>query len=376
MMRVRKTAIVRWIAPAAVAVLLVGGSVGVNAITASAGSGALPPRTAAQLLIDVEQAKLGALSGTVVQTSDLGIPSLPGLGGADSSSLTSLISGTHTLRLWYDGTDKARIALLGTLGETDVIKNGGDLWTWSSKDNEATHRTVNTTGSRAATAGKSPMNGLSPTDLPKTPQEAADAVLAAVDPSTTVSTDGGQRVAGRAVYQLTLRPKDTQSLVTRVSIAIDASEHIPLRVQVFGADTGNPAFEVAFSSVDFATPDAAQFTFNPPPGAKVTQITSGSDPAPAVPGTKSGRPDSVKTSGVAPRVVGKGWTSVLVASSSAVAGSGQLGGILGALPEVTGAWGSGRLLAGTLFSFIVTSDGRVAAGAVAPDLLYKALATK
>ena len=46
------------------------------------------------------------------------------------------------------------------------------------------------------------------------------------------------------------------------------------------------------------------------------------------------------------------------------------------LPRVSGSWGSGRLLRGTLFSAVLTDDGRVAAGAVAPDALYSALARR
>ena len=46
---------------------------------------------------------------------------------------------------------------------------------------------------------------------------------------------------------------------------------------------------------------------------------------------------------------------------------------LAQLPKVSGSWGSGRLLAGTAFSVVITDDGRVAAGAVGPDLLYDAL---
>ena len=42
-------------------------------------------------------------------------------------------------------------------------------------------------------------------------------------------------------------------------------------------------------------------------------------------------------------------------------------------PKVSGSWGSGRLLAGTAFSVVITDDGRVAAGAVGPKLLYDAL---
>jgi hypothetical protein len=46
------------------------------------------------------------------------------------------------------------------------------------------------------------------------------------------------------------------------------------------------------------------------------------------------------------------------------------------LPRASGTWGSGRLLEGTLFSALVTDDGRVAVGAVAPERLYAALARR
>jgi hypothetical protein len=47
---------------------------------------------------------------------------------------------------------------------------------------------------------------------------------------------------------------------------------------------------------------------------------------------------------------------------------------LKALPTVSGSWGSGHLLQGTLFSALLTDDGRVVVGAVAPQALYDALA--
>jgi len=51
-----------------------------------------------------------------------------------------------------------------------------------------------------------------------------------------------------------------------------------------------------------------------------------------------------------------------------------LSAITDVLPEVSGSWGSGHLFAGTVFSAVVTDDGRVAIGAVVPELLYAALA--
>jgi hypothetical protein len=49
---------------------------------------------------------------------------------------------------------------------------------------------------------------------------------------------------------------------------------------------------------------------------------------------------------------------------------------LAAMPEVSGEWGSGRVLAGTLFSAIVTDDGRFAVGAVTPEVLGAALSAE
>ena len=40
-----------------------------------------------------------------------------------------------TLRVRYSAPDKARLAVLGTYSEYDIIRNGKDVWTWSSKEN-------------------------------------------------------------------------------------------------------------------------------------------------------------------------------------------------------------------------------------------------
>ena len=51
----------------------------------------------------------------------------------------------------------------------------------------------------------------------------------------------------------------------------------------------------------------------------------------------------------------------------------QLKEFLSRLQPVQGSWGSGRLLAGTAFSAVWTDDGRLAVGAVRPDLIYQTL---
>jgi outer membrane lipoprotein-sorting protein len=386
----------RWTVPTAAVGVIGAASLVVNQ-TANADAG-LPSRTAQQLLADVRSADVSSLSGTVVQTSDLGIPQLPGLGGgspvggsdAASSSLSSLVSGTHTWRIWLDGPERQRLALVGSSGESDVIRNGRDVWLWSSTDHTAVHHRLDASaGSHATTPSARPSmplpSGLPsgmPTTLPNTPDSAALAALAAMGADTSVTTSGNASVAGRPAYELVLTPKDAKTRVASVRIAIDAQEHVPLRVQVYSTKLANPAFEVGFTAVDFAKPDARQFQFTAPPGTKVTEATQ--LPKPTATATNPA-PDAQKLAEKT-KVVGAGWSTVVVAplpttgstSTSGQAGDAtrQLQAIVKALPSVSGTWGSGHLLEGTLFSAVVTNDGRVAVGAVGPEQLYAALGAK
>jgi hypothetical protein len=231
-----------------------------------------------------------------------------------------------------------------------------------------------------------------PTDLPTSPQAAADKALAAITPSTKVTTSGTAIVAGRSAYELVLEPKDATSLVSQVRVAIDGTEHVPLRVQVFAKSVPDPVFEVAFNAVDFARPDAAQFTFKPPPGTTVTDSKVPTHQPPAA-GSKTNTVAPQPNAPAMPKVVGTGWTRVIVAkmpaagasangSSGANGTSGatadqsiaQLMKFVGLLPKKSGSWGSGHLLAGTAFSVLLTDDGRLVIGAVTPEGLYAALA--
>lgn len=349
---VRRPAL-RWAFPAAVLVvaLAVGG---VSRMLTASAAPSLPPRTAASLLVDLQTAVPHPLSGTVVQKSDLGLPNFTGGNSRGSSDFTSMLTGTHTLRVWYGGEDKQRVALLGSLGESDVVRNGNDVWTWSSRQNEATHTQL----------ADADLKKLRPsgTPLPTTPQEAADRALAALSPSTEVTTDGTAQVAGRAAYELVLKPKDRSSRVGQVRLAIDSEKKMPLRVQLYARDASSPAFEVGFTQVTFDAPDPAQFVFTPPPGATVTEQ----------PATAADHPmlsDRLT-------VVGSGWTQVGIVTGLGRTGSADAGAnaLIGALPKVSGPWGSGHLLQSDLLCAVLTDDGRLVFGAVDPERLYQAAA--
>ena len=344
--------------------------------------------------------------------------------------------------------------------------------------------------------------------VPDSPLAAANQVLKAVGPTTVVSVQRNLYVAGRAAYQLALVPKNSQSLVGKVLIAIDAAKDIPLRVQVFARGSSSLAYGIGFTSLSFGAPAASNFSFTPPPGATVKTQTVPSNPKALLPsglnlgslGGASGPVSSVqlerpltahplsasmlkqinakfakslpktfsakqraraiskfdqmlKSGGAAspkningwtgsaplspaagkagaPRVIGTSWLSVIATpaspqvaaevkqllstaggphgrpgvmspqssssqvTSSQVSGSAAYSSTLsvsfpGALPgqdaallhallaastPVHGSWGSGRLLQTKLLSVLVTSDGRILAGAVTPAQLYRDVA--
>ncbi|HSN43594.1 MAG TPA: hypothetical protein VLR88_06015 [Propionibacteriaceae bacterium] len=363
-----RTTRTRWIVALAAAVALVGGTIAVT--TNAVATTPLPPLSAQELLTKVAAVEVDGMSGTVEQTSNLGLPQLPsGMGGQDLGSALALLTGTHTFRVWTSGTDKARVALVDGPTETAVIANGTSIWMWSSADQKATHRVVDADEHDAST----PM----PAGTPATPAEMVKQLLEKASPTTEFTTSGTATVAGRSVYELVATPKDDAALVRDVRVSIDSETFVPLAVTVTGT-ADEPAISVAFTSVDFSVPDASIFTFTPPPGAKVTEATPGAE-----------LPDSPTTpASEKPVIVGESWTTVVVATmpskgvdvpdaeADETEGSvtDQLAPLLSRLPRVSGDWGAGRLFSTTLINVVITDDGRVAAGSVEPQLLYQALA--
>jgi outer membrane lipoprotein-sorting protein len=339
--------VLRWLVPTGVLTAIA--AAGLIATAVRAGDDTpLPSRSPVQLLADVRTGRLPDFSGTLSERADLGLPALPDtVGGDGSSQFASLVAGTHTLRVWYAGPQLTRVALLGALGESDVIRNGTDVWIWSSTDNTASHAVVPVRPDGTAPTGV-------PSTLPTTPQQAAAALLAALDPSTSVTVGAPVTVAGRSAYTLVITPRDPASLVAQVRIAVDGENYLPLRVQAFAPGSSKPAFEIGFTQVSFERPDNAMFRFNPPPHLTVHQL--GAPPMP-----------DVGSSGATPAVIGSGWTAVL-ATRLPIGADGQLplglSTLVRQLPEVKGAFGDGHLLRGKLFTLLVTTDGRLFIGAV------------
>ena len=356
----------RWTVPGVAAAGLVAGGL---FLPTTASADGLPPLSAAQLLTDVQTAHVAGLSGRVSESVDLGLPSLPASLTGTSTSVTSLISGTHSARVWTSGTDKSRVAIEAQGQETDIVRNGTTVWQWSSAGKSVTRTLLPTT---TTTTPPSSTTAL-------TPQQAAQQILQQVGTTSTITTSSNDVVAGRPAYELTLTPKAAGSRVAQVRIAIDAQTKTALRVEIYSTELTGPAVTIGFTRVDFAVPAASVFDFTPPAGATVTTRDA----------TKPSTTTHIGTTSTQqkPTIVGTGWTQIATGridlatltaqpKQPAPGSSGSatsITSLLGMLPTQTGSWGTAHVLDGTLVSAVITTDGRYAVGAVAPAQLLAAL---
>ena len=379
-------------------------------LIASAGDHGLPPVTPEALLAQVAAARPSPLSGTVVYTARLGLPEIPfaSAGGADP---IVLLGGSSTMRVWSDGADRSRVALLGATSEYSVVRDGAQAWTYSSANDAVVHYALNAQDAarydklsgELRTKTESPVAGGLPT-----PEEAARAALAHADKSSVITLDAQTTVAGRAAYQLVVTPRSENTLVARIVVAIDAVTSTPLRVQTWSTqDSTAPALELGFTDVRFATPDPAVLTFSAPAGATVKDVVVPLPDESALAGSTTKPTAGALPDGVS--VTGTGWATVVTLAhvdvKSLVAGDpAALTGALGTEPtigsqsaqgliqefqrsdgkghrnsfsldtaalyqQLTTQVPEGRLLSSALLSVLVTNDGRVLVGAVPAETL-------
>ncbi|WP_372408411.1 outer membrane lipoprotein carrier protein LolA [Streptomyces luteireticuli] len=388
---------VRYAVPVAVAGVAAA-TIGIGSALASSGDPDLPKISAQDLIAKVAASDTQQLSGSVRVTTDLGLPSMPsgmsfggsgdgakgGKGGASPQDrLTELASGTHTLRVAADGPERQRVSIVERAAEYSMVRNGDQVWAYDSGSNTAYHaKAPQKQQKHQKESSKSGLESASP-------QELAKKVLDAAGPDTDVAVDGTAKVAGRDAYQLTLKPKQDDTTVGAVRIAVDAKNGVPLKFTLAPKGGGKAVVDVAFTKVSFDKPSASTFSFTPPKGAKVTE---GSEEKGHEKGHEAGKgrlpvaPPGIGT-GSAAKVTGTGWSSIAEFSGG---GKGKLPGgkgdgakgdktsadaasLLDSFgTKVSGDFGTGRVVSTRLVNALLTDDGKVYVGAVTKDALVKA----
>lgn len=416
--------ILRYAVPAAI-VGAAAATIGLVPAFAGSGTPDLPKLSAEQLVAKVAGADVKHLSGTVKVTTDLGLPSLPGLaagghgtgglgtpghgGGATAdpqARLMQLAFGSHTFRVAADGPQRQRLSVVDGTAEYSLVHNGDEVWAYDSATNSAYHAEAPVGAGGPQSGGGADRSMRAAPGSPAhpgaegleslTPQEFAQRALKAAGRTTSVTVDGTAEVAGREAYQLVLTPKQPESTIGSVRIAVDAHNGVPLKFTLAPKSGGKPVVDAAFTSVDFAEPDAKTFDFTPPENAKVTeqhdqaQRARTPDGAPGAPSGPSvhqpGRGVDVpvnspsaflgKLSGFSARHgVDDGWASVVRLKAPGGGGirAGEGNHVLDSLGErVNGRFGSGMVFSTRLVNALITDDGAVYAGAVDKSALIKA----
>jgi outer membrane lipoprotein-sorting protein len=367
----------RWIPAVAVPAVIAGG-VMVGSLPARAGD-PLPAKTAQEVLAMIAQHQEKSLSGTLEQTSELGLPQLPTAGpdsGSPDTVWLELLSGPHTARVYLDGPENARFQVMDRMAERNAVKRGNELWFYNSKDNTAAHAQL-PAGTERQRTGPGSM---------RTPEELADTLLAKLGATSEVAVGADVRVAGRAAYNLVLTPKSTGTLMGSIAVLVDGESGLPLGVELKAQGQSEPAFRVAFTNLSLDAPDASVFAFTPPPGATVKEI-----PVPEH-STEGSLPPSAKrpgTKGQHPSITGTGWESVIEIPSGAGLPDAAPAGPPSTDRELPGAPGSGagalleqaavtvpggRLLSTALVNVLILDDGRIFAGSVPLERLQSAAA--
>jgi outer membrane lipoprotein-sorting protein len=365
----------RWL-PALTVPAVIAAGVLAGSVPASAGD-PLPSKSPEQVLQLIAQHRVTAFSGTLEQSSSLGLPVLPQTGPGAAPGDTAwleLLTGPHTARVYRDGADKARVQVLDRLAERDVVRHGNDVWFYNSKDNTAAHAVLPSGAGDHRPSGQASVAA---------PDALAEKLLAKLDPSSDVSVGADVEVAGRAAYQLVLTPKSSSTLLASAVISVDGQNGMPLGVELKARGQAASAYRVAFSKLSLEAPDAGIFQFSPPAGATVKEIP--------VPDHKpSGTRERTPAKDGQHKVSGTGWESVVELPAAAFAKQpagrsdqqpgqhsgqfGESGNAAELLAQATVPVAGGRLLSSALLNVLILDDGRVFAGSVPLERLQAAAA--
>lgn len=340
----------RWLAALALVAALVAG-------VGTAVSGVLRSRSG--LVITSPEALVQALrnprvagwSGSAYTAASTGLPHAVVRQLGDAMPVAPLLASPHTVRYWYGGPGRERVAVVQPRSEQDVVHTGSTVWLWDTFTRVA--RRAELSDPTAAV----PLGLGTPATL--APPVLARSLLDEVGGASDLALRSGPDLApDRETYELVLRPDHSASLIDEVDVDVDGQYGVPLGVRIYAAGRSAPVLDSTFSSVWFHRPSRRNFRFRPPPGAQVV----------------TGRPLGLLTSdtqGVT--VTGSGWQRVLLFPPDRARAALVRRVAAGRGRTLRGPWGEARVVEGDFFAAAVTPSGRVAFGAVSPARLAAAL---
>ena len=286
----------RWVPSIAVPAVI---AVGAIAVPLQANAIDLPDLSPQQVMVLMQGADVTEFSGTIVKSSNMGLPTLefssmmsedsiaqieekmpaemadfvPAV--IESNTLTQaieLISGSHTIRVYVSGQDKLRAQILDPMSQRDLIVSGNEFWVYDAKMATALTGTIDIEADPAkqVEAEQKVMDYADSIALDlSSPEAIADYLVSMVDETSQIEVGRDHSVAGRSAYQLIISPDSPNSLVASAAVSVDSETGMPLKVEIFSTTQVEAAMTVGFESISFGSVDQGLFSFTPPAGTSV-----------------------------------------------------------------------------------------------------------
>jgi outer membrane lipoprotein-sorting protein len=390
---------VRKFVPAAVVASLI--TAGALAIPVQAQAVDLPDISAEDLMSSIDVNVTG-FSGTVVTSSNLGLPALEMSSMVSQETIDQMAeqmpegfeefvpevleqnllteaiafaAGTNTVRL-FASEEGLRAQILDPVSQRDIVVTETEFWAYDDSDMTALTRDFSGEFERDSLEQSVTGMSIDATD----PRAVADFLMEQAGPNTSIAVGDDHMVAGREAYRLVLSPNSDVSLVDAVHISIDFETGMPLGVQVYSTTQADPALAAAFTQISFDVPDSSLFSFTAPPGATVEELTFPEPIERIIADIEAGTLTEAEAEArfdelgdeFAPTTtadtIGEGWETVMVLNEvPEIVPIDMVENELFAdlMTEVAG----GTVFSTPLGSILITNDGRVFAGAVTVDHL-------
>lgn len=407
----------RWAPAALVATAITAGTI---ALPMQANAVDLPDLTPQQVMLLME-GEIQGFSGTIVKTSELGLPPLqmssmmnedmikemeeklpegfedfvPSL--IEQNAITQaveLIAGTHKIRV-YASNEGARVQVLDTMSQRDVVINKDEFWFYDSRKATAITGAIVPVDQAELDAAQTEAEAKLQEYAAQiqldisNPEAVANYLMEQIGESTSVSVGKDHRVAGRTAYQLIAQPNANNSLIESVIVSVDSETGMALDVKVYSKEQEAPAFEVGFESISFEVPNASMFSFTPPAGtivetmevpaeleAELEKLKAEGDLSDLTEEQKAALKAEIEAKyGEVPNaeLIGEGWESVMYLSAiPAQVPMELLENELFADLMTTVA--GGKVFSTPVMNILITDSGKVYAGAVTIAFLQEVAA--
>jgi len=383
----------RWM-PAVISPAVVA-AVALNPLQATAVD--LPDMTPEELMVMMQSVSPVEFSGTILKTSNLGLPALELSSMVSESEIEQmrektpeefadfvpevlennalteameLIAGEHRIRVFV-GETGVRSQILDPMAQRDFIANESMVWVYDSREQTAVFAEIDQS---MAEAGKEEAAlkldeyaaeiGLDLTN----PQAVADYAMAQVGDSSEITVGIDHYLAGRTAYQLIVTPNSDVSLIESVVISIDSEFGMPLAVTVNSTVQAEPAMEIGFESISFEDQQESLFSFDPPAGTTVTDLNElaaeaeGLDMEMNMTEEEMAELEAKAAEKPEPNVIGEKWDAIVHMPAN-----GELENSMfteGLIAELMTDVEGGKAFTTPLVNVLVTDSGDIYAGAV------------